>query len=390
MCTAFRSLSALGCVIALWAATPAASAGKVSVTVGNELALARPSETIVLDATEVVRLLAIKDARRVHVTDAKSGKELLTQVVDLDGDGVLDQLLFQVDLAAGESRRLALTEGEPLHAKASDFRAYGRFVRERFDDFAWENERVAHRMYGKALETWLLEPLTSSTVDVWCKRTRRLVVNDWYMADNYHSDSGEGADFYSAGTSRGCGGSGLWVGGRLWSSRNFVQSRVIANGPLRVVFELVYEPWMVAGQRVAEVKRISLDAGQQLNRFESRYLLVGGNEVIFATGLKKAAGATIASKKEAAWLRSWEAIKGDNGNLGLAIVMDPAALVEVREDEGNNLMVAKAPAGQPAVYYAGSAWDRGGDIADAAAWDVYLDRWAERLRSPVTVKLMAE
>jgi len=34
------------------------------------------------------------------------------------------------------------------------FRAYGRFVRERFDDFRWENDRIAHRMYAKALETY--------------------------------------------------------------------------------------------------------------------------------------------------------------------------------------------------------------------------------------------
>ena len=31
---------------------------------------------------------------------------------------------------------------------------YGRFVRERHDDFTWENDLVAHRMYGTDLETW--------------------------------------------------------------------------------------------------------------------------------------------------------------------------------------------------------------------------------------------
>lgn len=33
------------------------------------------------------------------------------------------------------------------------FKAYGRFNRERFDDFAWGNDKIAHRTYGKALET---------------------------------------------------------------------------------------------------------------------------------------------------------------------------------------------------------------------------------------------
>ena len=94
----------------------------------------------------------------------------------------------------------------------ADFRAYGRFVRERRDDFAWENDLVAHRMYGAALETWAQEPLTSSAVDVWVKKTNRLVINDWYMTDDYHRDTGEGADLYSAGRTRGCGGNAVWVG----------------------------------------------------------------------------------------------------------------------------------------------------------------------------------
>ena len=79
-------------------------------------------------------------------------------------------------------------------------------MRERHDDFAWENDRVAHRMYGPDLEIWKKEPLTSSGIDVWVKRAKRLVVNDWYMTDDYHRDNGDGADFYSVSKSRGCGG----------------------------------------------------------------------------------------------------------------------------------------------------------------------------------------
>ena len=106
-------------------------------------------------------------------------------------------------------------------------------------------------MYGAALETWDEEPLTGSGVDVWCKRTRRLVVNDWYMTDTYHDDHGEGADFYSAGRTRGCGGTGLWRDGKLYTSRNFRKSRVLAAGPLRLVFELQYDPFDAGGASVA-------------------------------------------------------------------------------------------------------------------------------------------
>jgi hypothetical protein len=377
-------------VFILGAGLPVQAAGKAIVVVSNNLALARPSETVVLDAKEVARLLAVDDVRKVHVTDSAGGKELLTQAIDLDGDDTMDQLLFQLDLGPRETRRLTLTVGERRLPKREEFKVFGRFVRERFDDFAWENDRVAHRMYGKGLETWQKEPLTSSTVDVWCKKTRRLVVNDWYMVDDYHRDTGEGADFYSAGKTRGCGGNGLWVNGRLWTSKNFVQSKVIAAGPIRLVFELVYEPWEVAGKRVAEVKRVTLDAGQHFNRFESNYLLMGAQEIVSAAGLRRIASSAMVAKKEAGWIRTWETVEGGNGGLGLALVFDPATVVEVREEDPNYLVVLKAPAGQPVVYYAGSAWDKAGDFADAGAWEAYVDACAQRVRSPIGVKMTAE
>src|SRR5882724_5367130 len=91
------------------------------------------------------------------------------------------------------------------------------------------------------------------------------------MTDNYHEDHGEGADFYTVGESRGCGGLGIWAGGKLRVSKNFVSSRVLANGPIRLVFELDYAPWEAGGSRVAESRRVMLDAGMRFNRFESRF-----------------------------------------------------------------------------------------------------------------------
>src|SRR5207245_4059916 len=84
-----------------------------------------------------------------------------------------------------------------------------------------------------------------------------LVINDWYMVDDYHHDHGEGADLYSAGNSRGCGGNGVWVNGKLYPSANFIHSRTLANGPIRVMFELEYPEWDAGGVRVSEVKRIT-------------------------------------------------------------------------------------------------------------------------------------
>jgi len=363
-------------------------AAEARLAVTNPLDRPRAAETVAVPAGTASGL-SPADLAKAAVVDEATGKAVLAQAVDADGDGTVDLLVFQADFGPKETKRFLVKPGERAPYRREDFRVYGRFARERYDDFLWENDRVAHRMYGPALETWQAEPLTSSTVDVWCKKTPRLVVNDWLMVDDYHHDTGEGADFYSAGRSRGAGGSGVWKDGRLYVSRNFRFSRVLAAGPVRLVFELVYEAWDAGGTKVSETKRVTLDAGSRFNRFESFYAVDGGAPVTHAAGLKKASGAALRVEKAAGTIRSWEPIKGDNGNLGLALVVEPAALSEVVEADGNVLAVAKPSAARPAVHWSGSAWDRGGEVKSLEEWDRAIAEFVERLRSPLKVETIA-
>lgn len=361
------------------------------VTVRNPINLDRPNETIVLQAADLRRLLSVEDLRRVHVRDERNGQELLVQAVDTNDDGKFEELIYQTHIGPLETQKFLLTVGERQFSQREDFKVYARFVQERRDDFAWENDRIAHRMYGAALETWAQEPLTSSAVDVWCKRVRRLVINDWYMLDDYHRDHGEGADFYSAGASRGCGGNGLWVGGRLYPSANFRHSHVFANGPLRVIFELSYDPWDAAGLRVSEVKRITLDAGQNLDRFESRYTIQGEpQQPASAVGIKKSAGSAVSFSRERGSLRTWEPLKDDAGQLGCGVLINPAVIMESTEDKGNFLVVARIAPEKSAVYYAGFGWTKSGDFRTLEDWDRYLVQYAARLQSPLEVKVTAQ
>jgi hypothetical protein len=359
-----------------------------SVTVRNPIALARPAETVVLTAAQVRQALAIDDLRRVRVRD-DAGQEVLAQAIDANDDGTFDELVFQADFAPSQTRAFSLAEGDVRVYTRDQFRAYGRFVRERRDDFVWENDRVAHRMYGEALETWAQEPLLSSAVDIWLKRTRRLVANEWYMVDDYHRDHGEGADMYSAGRSRGCGGNGIWAGGRLHPSSNFRHSRVLANGPIRVMFELTYETWNAAGTPVGEIKRITLDAGSNLSRFESHYKTPKPADLAHAVGIKKNAGAVLTTSRELGLLSTWEPNKADNSQFGCGVVMAASLVEDFPQDDLNYLTVAKVPPGSPAVYYAGFGWNRSGDFAAAADWVRYLEEFAQRLRAPLEIAVRA-
>lgn len=363
--------------------TRALSQAQLTVTAVNRLKIARTSETIELKAKDLATL-AEKDLNKLHVRDS-SGREVLSQSVDTDYDDLHkpDTLIFQADFAPEETKTFTVTAGSKREYKKDDFRAYGRFVRERFDDFAWENDRIAHRTYGKALMTWKGEPLTSSAIDIWSKRTSKLVINDWYMVDNYHTDAGDGVDAYSAGPTRGCGGSGIWANNQLYVPANFVESRVLTNGPIRVMFELVYEPFDVNGVKVSQVMRVSLDAGSQLNHFQASYR--ADSPLAVAIGLKKVKDERRMENADRGWVTFWQPMEKNLGMQGLAVVLNRDDVDKLAEDTRNNLIVLKARTAPSVSYWAGFAWDRAGHITTADAWNHYVDDFSDRLRSPIDV-----
>lgn len=364
-----------------------------TVVVANPTSIERRNETIAIARAELDKVVPSLDLRKLVVVDDQ-GRGLLAQAVDMSGDGEPHQLVFQLDLAAKQTRACTLRIGQPKLANRADYKVYGRFIRERHDDFAWENDRFAHRMYGPDLETTKKEPLVSSGIDTWVKRVPRLVINDWYMTDDYHQDSGEGADLYGVGKSRGCGGLGIWSDGKLVTSRNFTSSRVLANGPIRLVFELTYAPWEVSkGLRVSETKRVILDAGSQFNRFESTFAWQGNRELLVGVGISKHAGSTVQVDTATSSMRTWEPLKSPRGepagSLGCAIVFPASTRVEEHHNDLDYLAVTSVSQPGKFLYFAGSAWDKAGQIRDAAVWEAEVKAFATRQSTPVLKTITA-
>jgi hypothetical protein len=85
-------------------------------------------------------------------------------------------------------------------------------------------------------------------------------------------------------------------------------------------------------------------------------------------------------------LRTWESFKG-NGSLGCAVVANAESVVEVQDTASEYFIVGRVPQDGPAVYYAGSAWDKAGVITSAAAWDARIAEVVKRVRTPVEVRI---
>ncbi len=362
----------------------------LSVRTENTLGIDRRDETISLAWATVRQRLAAAAPARVRVLDA-AAREIPSQVVDDDGDGQPDALLFQATYRPNEALDFTVEPTAPTVPYAP--RAFTRHDDPR-DDVAWESDRIAWRVYGEGLKK-TSSAMSSSGIDVWAKRTRSLIVEKWYTSghDAYHVDTGEGADFYDVGQTLGAGGIGVWRGDSLWRADNFKAWRIIANGPIRTVFELRYDPYPTGtGPAVSEVKRVAQDAGHHWFRHESTLRSADGSDILFATGLfKQPAAVGIMSKARPwAWVTAWAPVvpkNGGHGSLGAAVLVDRARLVDWKETGNHYLAVGRATSGVPVVNYVAAGWTDSGDFRDVTDWWRFLDATAQRLATPVTVTL---
>jgi rhamnogalacturonyl hydrolase YesR len=254
-------------------------------------------------------------------------------------------------------------------------RAMARFVPERSDDIFWENDRVAHRIYGPALEK--REPPSSSGIDVWTKRVRRPFMDRQLKTVIYHNDQGEGLDYYDVGASRGDGGLGIWLDNKLWTSRNFATYKILKNGPDVASFEASYAPWPVGLERkVWETRKFTLPMGTNFTRMVSTISSDKSEPMIVGIGLAKFATArtrgTLLADKDKGVVAYWETPNPAHGAIGTAVLVDPAMVVETGADADNNLIFIKVTPGKPFVYYVGSCWDQGLDFHSRAEWETYV------------------
>ena len=332
----------------------------------NPVSVFRYQETLSIPAPQ---------GRQRTVLDFKTNRLLVTQVTQ---DG---RLLFQADFAPGEVRRfwlLPVTSKRPApQAKQITF---GRFVPERMDDFAWENDRIAFRVYGPALEVETVSP----GLDVWVKKVSHPIIDKWYLGKDYHKDHGEGADFYKVGPTLGCGGLGLYVDETVTMSRNFVTSKVIDNGPIRTTFELTFARWKAGQVTVSETKRISLDLGSNLNRIES-HLTSSVRKLPLAAGIVKRKGGQVAYDLMGSWMVYDEPTHAKNGTTRCALVMSNPTMPQITEE--HVMLTFSADTQKPVVYYTGASWDKSGQFSNAGAWQQYVRDFAQRVSHPIEITL---
>ena len=177
----------------------------------------------------------------------------------------------------------------------------------------------------------------------------------------------------------------------MYVSENYVDWKVLANGPIRTVFELRFKAWDAHGVKVSETKRVTLDAGHNMNRFESTFETdTEDKQLSFVVGIVKREGEQAKSAAKQRWFSTWAGISPKDGSQGVGIVLSESPFLGVSDSGEHHLVITEAEVGSPVTYYAGSCWDKSADFSGVSDWEAYLAKYAQRVRSPLKVTLSLE
>lgn len=387
----------------------------VTVTVINPLAMERSNEMVEVSMETVTDRLGLADTAQIVVLNA-DGQQVPYQIT-YDG-----KVIFPAAIAAGGTATYTIQTGTP---EAFDVKACGRCYPERMDDMAWENDLVAFRAYGPALQAKgergfgydlftkynttepMLEAMYAKELDketlakiAELKKTDPKAAAELSRERSYHIDHGYGMDCYAVGPTLGAGVAALMVNDTIIYPWCYKNQEILDNGPLRFTVKLEFTPLTVKGDStVVETRLITLDAGSHLNKTVVSYSnLKETLPIVAGIVLHEPDGAVVADAANG-YITYVDPTTGpDNGKIFMgaavpAVVKDAKTVLfsEKEKKERNNadghvLAVSDYEPGSEYVYYWGFAWDKA-DIKTADAWNRYMADFAQKVRNPLTVKV---
>lgn len=388
----------------------------VTVTVTNPTAMERAGEMVEVSMSDVSSKLQLADTAQIVVLDA-DGQQVPYQIT------YDEKVIFPATVKANGTAAYTIQAGTPA---VFDTKACGRHYPERVDDVAWENDLVAFRTYGPALQAtgerafgydiWTkynttepvvearyaaeLNPETKAKIAE-LKKTDPKAASELYRSVSYHVDHGNGLDCYKVGPTLGGGTAALMSGDSIIYPYCYATQEILDNGPLRFTVKLVYNPLTVKDNSdVIETRLISLDAGSHMNKTVVAYSNLKETMPV-ATGivLHEPDGVVVtdAANGYITYVDPTDNVNNNNGKIFVgaaftATVKDAKVVLFPEKEkkelrggaDGHVLAVSDYEPGSEYTYYWGSAWDKA-DIKTADAWNEYVAAFAQKLRAPLTV-----
>lgn len=374
-----------------------------------KMIIVNPNNSEIKNAPVVVELdkyKKIAQNKRADLVVLVNGKQISSQLDDLNKDGVADELIFLLDLKAEQT--LAVT----LKTITADKRE--KFQTEVYADmifkpkggkmeFVQEMSSTKNDMYnqmhhhGVAFESALIGYRiyfdNKSTIDLYGKKKQQLelATTGWYPTDEqaaagYGDDALRVFDAVGVGTLKG------WNGTKATHIDKFAKrtQRIVAAGKLRTVVESEVEGWQYEGKKINMTVRYILYARHRDGICEVR---ASEDVANLATGVQTIKGGPTTTDKKGL-VGSWgtdypvtDTIKYEKQTVGLGVfVPQPYAAKQVVEGL-NNLVLMPYKKGETLRFYftAVARKEEKDPFTSAEQFFSYLKNWSASLK-PVVVK----
>ena len=367
------------------------------------------------DAPAVIRLADLQAGfpiRSAVVKDAR--QEIPSQLDDLDGDLLPDELAFVIDLPARGTRQVTVTLSAAKTQKTYPPRVFAQMlVRDtkkgkhapvqsitvpgttNFYNMLYghgpmfESELVGYRIYFNEKQT--IDPYGKFNKGLELEKSQ-FYPNDAQLAQGF------GDDVLLVGNSCGVGTLKGWDGKKATHVKPIASrtERILASGPVRTVVEVEVKGWAYQGSELSMTQRYLLYAGHRDLRIETTFARPLGNEV-FCTGVQDIMGnETVAYSDHqglaGSWGRHWpvtDTVKYAKETIGIATYIPRKYVLQEVKDADNYLYTLSAP-GQTGFHHYTMFTSRKETFGypTAEEWFAYLQEWKDELEHPVEINIL--
>lgn len=371
------------------------------------------------DAPVVVRLP--KDKAWQAAIVMLDGKEVPSQLDDLDQDGWMDELAFTTNIGKKETQKFTVTlrdEETPItypartfaeivlrNPKVKEKNKHNYYLQELstnkecYDPYhlphhhgvAFENELIAMRIYFDERQT----------IDLYGKYNKGLELKETqFYTTKDQKAKGYGDDILWVGNTFGLGALRGFSNGKptMISDVNNRDQRIISFGPARTIVEVVDRGWKPEGSKIRMnlTIRYTLWAGHR-DMDVDVHLSHPAKDVGFSTGLINMKNSQEFSDHKGLrglWGSDWPAGKADSVNwkietVGMGIyIPDSIRLEELPADKDNyGFKIGTEGKGMHYALTYSSA-DESFGYHNAKDWFDFLKRWRKSLEHPVEVTIL--
>ncbi|MFD2563907.1 DUF4861 domain-containing protein [Aquimarina rubra] len=355
------------------------------VSFKNTLDNKRIDESVVLSRDKILSILDSIPENSIPAFKDSTGKTIPFQLDDLEKDGIWDELSLALDFTPNQTIDLELTTitkesipsftprtnirfgigtnktnvKEVLEQKRTGDPRANDSIFYQMEGPAWENDKVGFRFY--------FDPRNG--IDIFGKTTSELVLDRVGLGDgNYHELDDWGMDILKVGNSLGAGSLAIKHNDSLIriTGKDQAEFKVITEGPIRSIFEMIYKNSKIGEQNVDITHRVTIWKGQW--GYQSKVFFKGiTDQMKLVSGIVNLKPNESHSKalKNYYCLDSFGQQSENNDSLGMAIVVPTKEFIthdEAPKEKADIVQtyytVMNASNKEPTTFYFLSGWEQ--------------------------------